>query len=141
LAKKLAAKLLPLSAWAGESVEFLPKTRMENMMRFLAALLTFALLLPVPVYAQHSRRDRDRDVACKDSVRAAGDAYHLIRAARSSAIKRWQEQVINAHGERFINFETARVIEFHCDPARVGGGNSILDLKRCVIVARPCKND
>jgi hypothetical protein len=116
-------------------------------MRFLVALLTFALLATLPASAQHSRRtsererDRDRESFCKEPVKAAGDAFHLVRAARASAVKRWQEQVINAHGERFINFEVARVVDFHCDPARVGGGNSIWDLKRCVIVARPCKNE
>ncbi|MGA7325026.1 MAG: hypothetical protein WBX25_11210 [Rhodomicrobium sp.] len=111
-------------------------------MRIFAALLTMALLLPVPVSAQrHRDRDRDREALCKEPIRAAGDAYHLLRAARRSAIKRWQEQVINAHGERFISFDRARVADFHCDPARVGGGDSIMDLKRCVIVARPCRND
>ncbi len=116
-------------------------------MRFVAALLTLALLATLPASAQHSRRsseyerDRERESLCKEPVKAAGDAYHLVRAARSSAIKRWQEQVINAHGERFINFEVAKVVDFHCDPARVGGGNTIFDLKRCVIVARPCKNE
>ncbi len=116
-------------------------------MRLFAALLTLALLATLPASAEHHRRasendrERDRDSLCKEPVRAAGDAYHLVRAARSSAIKRWQEQVINAHGERFINFETAKVVDFHCDPARVGGGNTIFDLKRCVIVARPCRNE
>ncbi len=53
------------------------------------------------------------------------------------AIKSWQEQVINEHGERFLNYEAAYVIEEHCDPARVGEGN-IIELKRCVITAAPC---
>ncbi len=116
-------------------------------MRFFVALMTLALIATLPASAQHSRRasqnemERERESACKEPVRAAGDAYHLIRAARSSAIKRWQEQVINAHGERFINFDVAKVVDFHCDPARVGGGNNIWDLKRCVIVARPCRNE
>jgi hypothetical protein len=120
-------------------------------MRFFVALMTLALIATLPASAQHRRRaseiehererERDRQSACKEPVKAAGDAYHLIRAARSSAIKRWQEQVINAHGERFINFDTAKVVDFHCDPARVGGGNNVWDLKRCVIVARPCRNE
>jgi len=112
---------------------------MEWTMRFLVALLTLALLLPGTADAQ--RRRREKEEFCKESVRAAGDAFHLLRAARASAIKRWQEQVINAHGERYINFAAARVENYHCDPARVGGGDSILDLKRCVIVARPCRNE
>jgi hypothetical protein len=118
-------------------------------MRFIAAFLTLALLLPFPAGAQHSRRnserehERDRDL-CKETVQAAGDAFHLVRAARASAIKRWQEQVINVHGERFINYDNARgpdggAPRLRCDPARVGGGNSIFDLKRCVIIARPCR--
>jgi len=123
---------------------------MERKMRFITALLALAVLLPLPADAQHGRRtserehgERDRE-RCKDTIQAAGDAYHLISAARKSAIKRWQEQVINKHGEQFINYDNARSPEggpplLRCDPARVGGGNSILDLKRCVVTARPCK--
>jgi hypothetical protein len=123
-------------------------------MRFFVALMTLALISTLPASAEHHRRraseiereqererERERQSACKEPIKAAGDAYHLIRVARSSAIKRWQEQVINAHGERFINFDTAKVVDFHCDPARVGGSNSLWNLKRCVIVARPCRND
>jgi hypothetical protein len=117
-------------------------------MRFITALLALAILLPLPADAQHGRRtserERERGGLCRDTIQAAGDAYHLVRAARASAIKRWQEQVINAHGERFINYDNARGPEggsplLRCDPARVGGGNSILDLKRCVVTARPCR--
>ncbi|MGO8955302.1 MAG: hypothetical protein ACLPWS_13695 [Rhodomicrobium sp.] len=120
-------------------------------MRFIAAFLTLALLLPFPAGAQqrHGRQsserehERDRDL-CREPIQAAGDAFHLVRAARASAIKRWQEQVINVHGERFINYENARgpdggAPRLRCDPARVGGGNSIFDLKRCVVNARPCR--
>ncbi len=114
-------------------------------MRFLTALLALAFLLPLPVQAQHRRHGSERDDGlCKEVVQAAGDAFHLIRAARASAIKRWQEQVINVHGERFINYDNARGPEgrsplIRCDPARVGGGNTIFDLKRCVVIARPCR--
>jgi hypothetical protein len=119
-------------------------------MRFIAALLTLAILLPLPADAQHGRRTSERERegrergSCRDTIKAAGDAYHLVSAARKSAIKRWQEQVINSHGEQFINYDNARGPEggpplLRCDPARVGGGNSILDLKRCVVTARPCK--
>jgi hypothetical protein len=129
-------------------------------MRFLVALLSLSLLATLPADAQHRRRaseiDRDRDrerdremerqrererEACKEPVKAAGDARYLVSAARKSAIKRWQEQVINAHGERFISFDIAKVVDFHCDPARIGGSNNLWDLKRCVIVARPCRNE
>ncbi|MBT3071843.1 hypothetical protein KKP04_13300 [Rhodomicrobium sp. Az07] len=119
-------------------------------MRFLAVLLALAVTatMSLPASAQHHgrkssqyEREKAARAACREPVRAAGDAYHLIRSARRSAIKRWQEQVINAHGERFITFERARVIEYHCDPARVGGGHQVWNLKRCVIVARPCRND
>jgi hypothetical protein len=119
-------------------------------MRFITTLLTLAILLPLPADAQHSRRNSEREREsrekgmCRETIQAAGDAYHLVRAARQSAIKRWQEQVINVHGERFINYDNARGPEggpplLRCDPARVGGGNSILDLKRCVVIARPCR--
>ncbi len=109
-------------------------------MRITAALLTLALLAPLPAAAvEHRHHHHEAD--CKDSIRAAGDAFHLIRAAKKSAIKRWQEQVINAHGERYMNYTQAKVVDIHCDPARVGGGDTVLDLKRCVVVARPCKND
>jgi hypothetical protein len=117
-------------------------------MRFITALLALAILLPLPADAQHGRRsserERERGSSCRETIKAAGDAFHLVSAARKSAIKRWQEQVINNHGEQFINYDNARGPEggpplLRCDPARVGGGNSILDLKRCVVTARPCR--
>jgi hypothetical protein len=120
-------------------------------MRFLVALMSLSLLATLPADAQHRRRasenqqererERERDSACKEPVKAAGDARYLVSAARKSAIKRWQEQVINAHGERFITFDIAKVVDFHCDPARIGGGSALWDLKRCVVVARPCRNE
>jgi hypothetical protein len=126
-------------------------------MRFLAAFMCLSLLATLPADAQHRRRasendreqerersrerDRERDSACKEPIKAAGDARYIVSAARKSAIKRWQEQVINAHGERFISFDLAKVVDFHCDPARIGGGNALWDLKRCVVVARPCRNE
>ncbi|WP_127078392.1 hypothetical protein [Rhodomicrobium lacus] len=112
-------------------------------MRPIAALL-IALALTTPAAAHpHHRRPAPPPPGpeCREPIRAAGDAYHLIRSAQRSAVKRWQEQVINAHGERFMTWELARVVDVHCDPARVGGSNTLLDLKRCVVVARPCKND
>jgi hypothetical protein len=119
-------------------------------MRFIMALLALAILLPVAADAQHHgrrpvERGRDRGDFCKETMQAAGDAYHLLRFARRSAIKRWQEQVINVHGERFINYSNAVGPEggpalLRCDPARVGGGNTIFDLKRCVVIARPCRD-
>jgi hypothetical protein len=119
-------------------------------MRFLTALLALAILLPLPADAQHGRRTSEREregresERCKATIEAAGDAYHLVSAARKSAIKRWQEQAINAHGERFINYDNARGPDggpplLRCNPARVGGGNTVLDLKRCVVIARPCR--
>jgi hypothetical protein len=85
---------------------------------------------------------RDADVQagprrCRPPMHAAGGADARIDSARGAAIKAWQEQVINEHGERFLNFEVAYVIDEHCDPARVGEG-TIVDLKRCVVTAAPC---
>jgi hypothetical protein len=70
-------------------------------------------------------------------MHAAGDADIRADSARNKAIKSWQEQVINEHGERFLNFDAAYVIDEHCDPARVGE-ERIIDLKRCVVTAAPC---
>jgi hypothetical protein len=118
-------------------------------MRFVIALLALAVLLPLPADAQRghrpSERERERAGLCRENIQAAGDAYHWLRLARASAIKRWQEQVINIHGERFINYSNARGPEggpprLRCDPARVGGGDTVFDLKRCVVDARPCRN-
>lgn len=85
-----------------------------------------------------SKRKDDRE--CKEPIKAAGEAAIRISKAKKNAVKAWQEQVINTHGERFINFENARVVDEHCDPARVGGGMGPLNLKRCVLVARPCRS-
>jgi len=74
---------------------------------------------------------------CREPMHAAGDADARQENARNAAIKAWQEQVINEHGERYINFAAAVVLDEHCDPARVGE-NNLLDLKRCVITAAPC---
>ncbi len=108
----------------------------------IAALFTLALLLPYPLAAQEAI-DRERDV-CKEPVQAAGDAFHLLRAARKSAIRRWQDQVFKIHGDRFTDYRNARgpgggAPELRCDPTSVGGGHTIFDLKRCVVVARPCR--
>jgi hypothetical protein len=46
--------------------------------------------------------------------------------------------VINEHGERFLNYDAAFVIEEHCDPARVGNDKAIIELRRCVVTAAPC---
>jgi hypothetical protein len=70
-------------------------------------------------------------------MHAAGAADARSETARNNAVKSWQEQVINEHGERFLNFEAAYVIDEHCDPARVGETN-IVELKRCVVTAAPC---
>ncbi len=84
-------------------------------------------------------REAERDSArrCRPPMHAAGAADARLESAKGMAIKAWQEQVINEHGERFLNFEAAYVIDEHCDPARVGDGN-IVDLKRCVLTAAPC---
>jgi hypothetical protein len=113
---------------------------MKKVILILTAVLSVSTIADARVRDRDRyEREREREAFCKESIRAAGDAFHLLRAARASAIKRWQEQVINAHGERYMNFENARVADIHCDPARVGGGSTILDLKRCVVVARPCR--
>jgi hypothetical protein len=80
---------------------------------------------------------RDGPRRCRPPMHAAGDADARVETARNLAIKSWQEQVINEHGERFLNFGAAYIIDEHCDPARVGEGN-LLDLKRCVVTAAPC---
>jgi hypothetical protein len=80
---------------------------------------------------------RNGVMRCRPPMHAAGDADARSEAARNMAIKAWQEQVINEHGERFINFAAAYILDEHCDPARVGE-NNLLDLKRCVITAAPC---
>ncbi len=65
---------------------------------------------------------RDGPRRCRPPMHAAGAADARVEAARGAAIKAWQEQVINEHGERFLSFEAAYVIDEHCDPARVGEG-------------------
>jgi len=84
-----------------------------------------------------SERHDGRGYRCRPPMHAAGDADAREETAHNMAIKAWQEQVINEHGERYINFAAAYVLDEHCDPARVGE-NNLLDLKRCVITAAPC---
>jgi hypothetical protein len=113
-------------------------------MRFIIALLMLTFPWPAPAEAQNSyHAGGERE--CREPVKSAGDAFHVIHAAKASAIKRWQEQVFGRYGDRFTTLENARGPEggdpiIHCDPARVGGGNTIFDLKRCVVVARPCRS-
>jgi len=80
---------------------------------------------------------RDGPRRCRPPMHAAGDADVRTESARNKAIKSWQEQVINEHGERFLNFDAAYVLDEHCDPARVGE-ERVIDLKRCVVTAAPC---
>ncbi len=84
-------------------------------------------------------REAEHDGArrCRPPMHAAGAADARLKSAKGMAIKAWQEQVINEHGERFLNFEAAYVIDEHCDPARVGE-NNLVELKRCVLTAAPC---
>lgn len=113
-------------------------------MRFIACLLAVAFLLSAPAGAQsRGGGDRESDL-CKEPVEAAGDAYHLIWAAKRSAIRRWRDRVFEVYGDRFTSYHDARGPEgggprVSCDPASVGGGHTIFDLKRCVVVARPCR--
>lgn len=102
-------------------------------------ILVCAALSLVGGVAEAKSRDRDRD-ACKPAIQASGDAARFKSNAMKSAIKHWQEEVINQHGERYMNFSLAKISSEHCDPARVGGGMGPLSLKRCVVVARPCKS-
>jgi hypothetical protein len=105
------------------------------MKKFL--IVCAALCMAVPAAeAKHKKDNRE----CKEPIKAAGAAAIRLSKAKKNAIKAWQEQVINTHGERYINFELARVIDDHCDPARVGGSMGPLSLKRCVITARPCRS-
>ena len=111
-------------------------------MRLAAAILTLAFLLPLPLAAQEPA-DREGDL-CKEAVQAAGDAYHLLWAAKKSAIRRWRDQVFKIYGDHFTSYHDARGPQgggprIACDPARVGGCHTIFDLKRCVVVARPCR--
>jgi hypothetical protein len=90
-------------------------------------------------YAARGWREFEREGPrrCRPPMHAAGDADARRETARNLAIKSWQEQVINEHGERFLNYDAAFVIDEHCDPARVGEAN-IIELKRCVVTAAPC---
>ena len=102
-------------------------------------LLIVCAALCMAVTAADAKPKKDNR-ECREPIKAAGDAALRISKAKKTAVKAWQERVINEHGERFINFELARVVDEHCDPARVGGGMGPLNLKRCVIVARPCRS-
>jgi hypothetical protein len=86
---------------------------------------------------KHHEKEKGRE--CKDAIKASGDAALRLSKAENNAWKSWQEIVINNHGEQYMNKEYAKVQDRHCDPARVGGGMGPLSLKRCVILARPCK--
>lgn len=99
-----------------------------------------AALAMAATAADAKPKPREKGRECKEAIKASGDAALRISKAEKNAIKSWQEVVINNHGEQYINWENARVIDRHCDPARVGGSMGPLSLKRCVILARPCKS-
>lgn len=103
-------------------------------------LLIVCAALCLAATAADAKPRSQRDDGCKEPVKAAGEAAIRISKAKRNAVKAWSEQVINQHGERYMNFENAKVVDDHCDPARVGGTMGPLSLKRCVVVARPCKS-
>jgi len=103
-------------------------------------LIVCAALCLAVTAADAREKHREHRGECKEPVKAAGAAAIRLSKAEKNAVKAWQEQVINLHGERYINFDNARVIDRHCDPARVGSSMGPLSLKRCLIVARPCQS-
>lgn len=103
-------------------------------------LIVCAALCMAATAADAKPKHHEKGRECKEAIKASGDAAIRLSKAERNAWKSWQEVVINNHGEQYINRENARVIDRHCDPARVGGSMGPLSLKRCVIVARPCKS-
>lgn len=105
-------------------------------------LLILCAALAVAVSAADAKpksKPQEKGRECKEAIKASGDAAIRRSKAEKNAWKSWQELVINAHGEQYLNKEYAKIVDRHCDPARVGGGMGMLDMKRCVVVARPCK--
>ena len=102
-----------------------------------------ALCLAVTAADAKSRRAPApaKDDRCKsEALQGAGAAAIRISKAERNAVKAWQQEVINRYGERYMNFDNARVVDRHCDPARVGGTMGPFSLKRCVVVAHPCRS-
>ena len=83
---------------------------------------------------RHEQAEEDR---CKAAIHAVGEADHLKEAAKRSAIHAFQAQVINLYGERFMDYESAKVLDEHFDLAGIGS-DVITNTKRYVITARPC---
>lgn len=84
------------------------------------------------------RRDRRDEERCKPAIRdVVGDADLLKEAARRSAIHVWQNIVVHQFGERWMDYDSAEIIDEHYDVAG-HGGDVITNTKRFVITARPC---
>jgi hypothetical protein len=123
-----------LFMFIGANWEPYRKSSEANMKKLL---IICAALCVAATAADAQKRPRDTR-ECKEAIKAAGDAALRISKAEKTAIKAWQEQVISQHGERYMNFDNARIVNRECNPARVGGGMGPLSLKRCYITARPC---
>jgi hypothetical protein len=86
---------------------------------------------------EHERRIPERDERCKPAIHVVGEADHLKESAKRSAIHVFQMLVQNQWGERFMDYESAEVLDEHFDIAGLGG-DVITNTKRYVITARPC---
>ncbi len=86
---------------------------------------------------RYEERRHELSERCKEPIHAAGDADHLKAAAKRSAIHSWQAQVVNLYGERYMDYESAAIVDEHFDIAGLGS-DVITNHKRYIITARPC---
>jgi|GEM_PF-6217625 len=81
------------------------------------------------------RRQREEEHArCGEPISVAGAARITAGWAKTLAVKAWKEQVRFRYGEEWMNYDRAEVVKEQCEESSFGGS-----MKRCRIVARPCK--
>lgn len=97
------------------------------------AVLLLAGTLAEPAGAQQTEE------RCKnESVKAAGAATILGKGrARRLAISNWQREVRAKYGERYMDFNKARDVNFECEAASIGAIGQFN--QRCVVAGHPCR--
>ncbi|MGE3064170.1 MAG: hypothetical protein AB7K67_01170 [Hyphomicrobiaceae bacterium] len=74
------------------------------------------------------------DACARESVSETGAQRPTINLARASAERNWRQKVRFKHGELYIDVANAKDVTWRCSKSSIAIG-----LKRCELIARPCR--